>query len=91
MDGIAYTTGSDLDNDHKEIYFSLDYIGQIPDDRAQNEILGVIRHEMVHCWQYDACGTAPGGLIEGISDFVRMKAGLGPPHWTRKGERWDAG
>jgi len=91
MDGIAYTTGSELDNDHKEIYFSLDYIGQLPDDRTQNEILGVIRHEMVHCWQYDSCGTAPGGLIEGISDFVRMKAGLGPPHWKRKGDSWDAG
>ena len=79
MDGIANTAGSELDNDHKEINFSLDYISRLPDDRAQNEILGVIRHEMVHCWQYDACGTAPGGLIEGISDFVRMKAGVGAP------------
>ncbi|RPA98641.1 BSP-domain-containing protein [Choiromyces venosus 120613-1] len=91
MDGVANTTGSDLDNDHKKIYFSLDYIGQIPDDRVQSEILGVIRHEMVHCWQYDACGTAPGGLIEGISDFVRMKAGFSPPHWKRRGDNWDAG
>ncbi|CAZ80407.1 unnamed protein product [Tuber melanosporum] len=91
MDGIANTTGNELDNDCKEIYFSLDYIGQLSDDRTQNEILGVVRHEMVHCWQYDACGTAPGGLIEGISDFVRMKARLGPPHWTRRGDRWDAG
>ncbi|PWW76663.1 BSP-domain-containing protein [Tuber magnatum] len=91
MDGIANTTGSELDNDHKEIYFSLDYIGELPDDRAQKEIPGVIRHEMVHCWQYDACGTAPSGLIEGIADFVRMKAGLSPPHWRRKGDRWDAG
>lgn len=47
---------------------------------------------MVHCWQWNAHGTAPGGLIEGIADFVRLKAGLAPPHWTREeGEDWDAG
>ena len=25
--GVAYTTGSDIDNDHKEIHFNLGYIG----------------------------------------------------------------
>lgn len=39
----------------------------------------------------------PGGLIEGIADFVRLKAGLSPPHWkkpTSSNERpakWDQG
>lgn len=47
---------------------------------------------MVHCWQHDARGTAPGGLIEGIADWVRLKAGLGPPHWKRTAEgNWDSG
>lgn len=37
-------------------------------------------------------GTAPSGLIEGIADFVRLRAGLAPPHWRRgRGERWDEG
>lgn len=47
---------------------------------------------MVHCWQWAALSTAPGGLIEGIADFVRLKAGLNPPHWKKEaGGDWDAG
>lgn len=39
----------------------------------------------------------PGGLVEGIADFVRLKAGLEPPHWKRpksaseRASKWDAG
>lgn len=92
MGGVAYTTGSDLDDDHKEIHFSLDYINGIPSARQKEEIQGVLVHEMVHCWQWNAMGTAPGGLIEGIADFVRLKAGLSPPHWKKEGGgQWDAG
>lgn len=50
---------------------------------------------MVHCFQGNCEGTAPGGLIEGIADFVRLKAGLSPPHWNRapenRGRTWDEG
>ena len=95
MEGVAYTTGSSLDDDHKEIHFSLDYIADIsskPSHRQRDEIQGVLVHEMVHCWQWNALGTAPGGLIEGVADFVRLKAGLGPPRWKKKsGGDWDAG
>jgi Peptidase of plants and bacteria len=93
FDGVAHATGSELDGDHKEIHFSTDYIEQIPVERRKREILGVIRHEMVHCWQYNGKGTCPGGLIEGIADFVRLRSDLGPPHWKRawKDCDWDAG
>ena len=92
MAGVAYTEGIDLDNDHKEIHFSLDYIAHIATSRRQHEIMGVLVHEMVHCWQWNALGTAPGGLIEGIADFVRLRAGLSPPHWKKEaGGDWDAG
>lgn len=47
MGGIAYTTGSELDDDHKEIHFSTDYVGGLSADRVKHEILGVVRHEMV--------------------------------------------
>ena len=96
MDALAYTTGSELDDEHKEIHFNLAYISKIPaepNSRRKDEIQGVLVHEMVHCWQWDAYGTAPGGLIEGIADFVRLKAGLAPPHWKKKErcDKWDQG
>ncbi|OJD29160.1 plant basic secretory protein [Diplodia corticola] len=92
MGGVAYTTGKDIDSDHKEIHFSLDYISHIAKERRKEEMLGVLRHEMVHCWQWNALGTAPGGLIEGIADYVRLKCGFVPPHWKREADGdWDAG
>ena len=107
MGGVAYTIGIELDNDHKEIHFSMDYIkDSVTEARRKQEIQGVLVHEMVHCWQWNARGTCPGGLIEGIADYVRLKAGLGPPHWKRptkkkakdgepesdgRDDKWDAG
>ncbi|KAM0328009.1 hypothetical protein ACHAQA_005408 [Verticillium albo-atrum] len=92
MPGVAYTTGSDLDSDHKEIHFSLTYIAGIPADRRAAEITGVLAHEMVHCYQWNAHGTCPGGLIEGVADWVRLRCRLSPPHWKREtGGQWDGG
>lgn len=92
MDGVAYTTGLDIDEDHKEVHLSMTYVSHVPDTRLKEEILGVVVHEMVHCWQHNARGSAPGGLIEGIADWVRLKAGYAPPHWRRHADcDWDAG
>jgi len=97
FEGVAYTTGLLLDDAHKEIHFNLNYIQNFKDKptQARHEMIGVVTHEMVHCYQYNAKGSAPGGLIEGIADFVRLKAGLAPPHWKgpkgELGEKWDAG
>ena len=92
MPGVAFTTGKDLDDDHKEIHFSTDYIARIPKDDRKAEMLGVLRHEMVHCWQWSAKGTCPGGLIEGIADWVRLRSDFVPPHWKREWDGdWDAG
>lgn len=88
MEGVAHTFGT---QSHKEIHFSLDHIVNCK-KRAREEIMGVLVHEVVHCYQYNALDTCPGGLVEGIADFVRLHEGLEPPHWKRAhtGE-WDAG
>ncbi|KAK2461531.1 hypothetical protein APHAL10511_005994 [Amanita phalloides] len=87
--GLAHTCGSEK---HKEIHFSLDYIQSLSPAIASAEMEGVIVHEVVHCFQYNAHGTCPGGLIEGIADFVRLRANLAPPHWSKiTNGNWDAG
>src|SRR6267378_1609678 len=60
MDGVAHTFGT---KSHKEIHFSLDYIKRSA-KRAHDEIMGVLVHEVVHCFQYNALDSCPGGLIE---------------------------
>ncbi|KAI0095217.1 plant basic secretory protein [Irpex rosettiformis] len=91
MDGVAHTFGSDI---YKEIHFSLDHIRN-SSARAKDEIHGVIVHEMVHCFQHDGAkhgGHCPGGLVEGVADWVRLRAGYAPPHWREGyGGTWDAG
>ncbi|KAF2623305.1 BSP-domain-containing protein [Macroventuria anomochaeta] len=92
MDGVAYTTGLDIDDDHKEIHLSTKYIEHVAESRQKEEINGVLVHEMVHCWQHHGGNTAPGGLTEGVADWVRLKAGYAPPHWRRRGDcDWDVG
>ncbi|KAK8568203.1 hypothetical protein V6N12_006762 [Hibiscus sabdariffa] len=42
---------------------------------------------------YTGDAPPPGGLIEGIADFVRLKANFIPSHWVKpgQGDRWDQG
>ena len=90
MGGVAYTAGLELDDDHKEIHFSLEYINKVPTTRVYAEIEGVVTHELVHCLQYS--NGSPIGLTEGIADWVRLQCGLSPPHWKKgSGGKWDAG
>lgn len=89
--GVAYTTGTELDDDHKEIHINTTYIST-RQGNVRDEILGVVCHELVHCFQWNSIGTAPGGLIEGIADWVRLRAGLGAAHWKQEASgKWDGG
>ena len=56
------------------------------------EIRGIIYHELTHTYQYSA-ENAPGGLIEGIADFVRLRGGFEAKHWREdpNGKKWDQG
>ncbi|GLJ24737.1 hypothetical protein SUGI_0472890 [Cryptomeria japonica] len=85
MDGVAYTSAD-------EIHLSADYVGNYGGD-VKAEIRGVLYHEMTHVWQWNGQGKAPGGLIEGIADYVRLTAGLAPSHWVKPGggDKWDQG
>ncbi|KAK4046304.1 hypothetical protein OIV83_006178 [Microbotryomycetes sp. JL201] len=94
FDGIAYTNGSEIDSLHKELHLSSDYIAGVDRHRIQHEIDGILVHELVHAFQWDGSkhgGGVPGGVIEGIADWVRLREDLGPPHWNEGGSRWDAG
>ncbi|KAK1430325.1 hypothetical protein QVD17_12982 [Tagetes erecta] len=88
MDGIAYTVNN-------EIHISANWLqgdtGITRDSKAGFD--GVIYHETVHVWQWNGNGQAPGELIEGIADYVRLKAGYIPSHWVKPGEgdRWNQG
>ncbi|KAK7308193.1 hypothetical protein VNO77_41793 [Canavalia gladiata] len=85
MDGVAYATNN-------EIHLSARYVGSYSGN-VKKEITGVLFHEMTHIWQWNGNGQTPGGLIEGIADFVRLKAGYAPSHWVKQGQgqRWDQG
>ncbi|BBH09650.1 Plant basic secretory protein family protein, partial [Prunus dulcis] len=73
--GVAYASNN-------EIHVSAGYIAGYSGD-VKREISGVLYHESTHVWQWNGNGQAPGGLIEGIADYVRLKAG--------QGNRWDQG
>ena len=85
MDGVAYTSNNG-------IHVSANYIASYSGD-VKTEITGVLYHEVTHVWQWNGKGAAPGGLIEGIADYVRLKAGYAPSHWVKpgQGDRWDQG
>ncbi|GAA5829801.1 hypothetical protein JCM11251_007883 [Rhodosporidiobolus azoricus] len=100
FDGVAHTCGSDLDNDHKELHLSSSYLASVAMncggklDDIKHEIEGVLVHELVHAFQWDGKGTVPGGVIEGIADWVRDQVGLGALHWRenpQEDDKWDAG
>lgn len=85
MDGVAYTSNDQI---HVSARYIQGYSGNV-----KTEFTGVLYHEMTHVWQWNGNGQAPGGLIEGIADYVRLKAGYAPSHWVKagQGDRWDQG
>ncbi|OVA02040.1 Uncharacterized protein family [Macleaya cordata] len=85
MDGVAYAINDEI---HVSANYTADYSGEV-----KREITGVLFHEVTHVWQWNGDGNGPGGLIEGIADFVRLKANYAPSHWVKPGagDRWDQG
>lgn len=87
---VAYAQGDGTDQ--SAIHLSQSYVGSYSGD-VVTEIKGVLYHEMTHVWQWNGQGTADGGLIEGIADYIRLTAGLPGSTWGQPGQgtRWDEG
>ncbi|KAG4424070.1 hypothetical protein IFR04_002766 [Cadophora malorum] len=89
---IAYQCENDLDDSHREIHIYSKWLEELDETAYQFELLGVIRHELVHCFQPVPHASVPPGLIEGIADWVRLRSGLGREEWKASSEgRWDQG
>ncbi|CAN4112144.1 unnamed protein product [Withania somnifera] len=82
---IAYTVGNEI---HLGTTYIQSYSGNI-----KTELTGIIFHEATHVWQWSGNSSTPGGLIEGIADYVRLKAGYAVSNWAQNGQgtRWDEG
>jgi hypothetical protein len=78
-DDVAWKSG---DGANIEVMISTAHIANV--DRqgrdVAREVQGILFHEMTHMYQHDDSDGrgADGGLIEGIADFVRFKAGYAP-------------
>jgi len=81
-DGVAYAGGS-------EIHLSTGHIQNYPNpDSALVEFRGVMVHETAHLYQVNG-GSSDGALIEGMADFVRVRAGYYGPGRCGGGDSWD--
>ncbi|XP_074270040.1 uncharacterized protein LOC141593014 isoform X2 [Silene latifolia] len=77
---------------NNKIQFTAEYLADYNGD-VKTEFTGVIFHEMTHVWQWYGNGQANGGLIQGIADYVRLKAGYIEHEWAQPGDgsSWDEG
>lgn len=85
FEGVARSSDSD-----NIIHLSARYIERFSGD-VRREVEGILYHELVHLLQW--YGGAPRGLIEGIADFVRLRAGRASYKWVGPGDGspWDKG
>ena len=99
-DGVAWTerdeTGRIISTHVSSRYLRDVYNSRNGPIILKREITGVFHHEIGHAMQLDARGTAPGCLIEGIADFIRVSSGFAPVGWhvpdpSPKGTKWTEG
>ncbi len=87
---------------HINIFFSSSYLknkkGEMSDKELVDEIVGVLYHELTHGYQYApkgagayANGTDFFGFLEGMADYVRLKAGYSSYDYRKTGGHWNDG
>ncbi|CAI0384152.1 unnamed protein product [Linum tenue] len=104
IQGIAYH-----DYQAAQIYIDADYLANFTSngssssaDELRREFAGLVYGQMASVWGWNGNGTAPAGLLSGIGDYVRGKAGYEPKNnhtttsyyeWAEagEGEKWDQG
>ncbi|KAL9231711.1 hypothetical protein vseg_006903 [Gypsophila vaccaria] len=83
----------DVSTKGSQIYISSIYIRDYKGD-LKREITRLLFHETTHIWQWTGSGRAPKALLEGIADYVKIKAGYPDEKYGKKpgdGEAWDQG
>ncbi|KAH6811571.1 hypothetical protein C2S51_025333 [Perilla frutescens var. frutescens] len=86
-DGALGETG---DNN---VYMSALGIEHYAPGSAVFQFTSILYHEMTHIFQWTGEGTAPGGLTEGMADYVVLKSEFAVGGYSTPGEgsRWDEG
>lgn len=99
---IGYVAQNDF-ADYALMSLDLDYITERPRDLLRFQVHGLVQHELVHIFQHfrprPDNERPPKGLVEGIADFVTLKAGVlddsrkasRPLTSKMRGSRWDDG
>ncbi|KAL1539826.1 hypothetical protein AAHA92_24262 [Salvia divinorum] len=64
-----------------------------PGDGARFMFTSILYHEMTHIFQWSGKGTAPGGLTEGMADYIVLKSPFYVEGYSTpgQGEKWDEG
>ncbi|KAK4401704.1 hypothetical protein Sango_0911100 [Sesamum angolense] len=79
-DAFGYTNGDNIN-------ISAIGLQSFPPGRPKFEFTSLMYHEMTHIFQWSGQGTAPGGLTEGIADYVMIKSTYYDPEgYTKPGE-----
>ncbi|XP_051133184.1 uncharacterized protein LOC127252866 [Andrographis paniculata] len=90
------TDGAMAEIGEDNIYYNDIAIRDLPAGQEQAKFFfkSVVYHEATHIYQFNGKGTAPGGLTEGIADYVMVKSKVyNPEGYTKPGEgsKWDEG
>jgi Peptidase of plants and bacteria len=89
FDGIAFASDTTGDGVNDYIAFSSRYI-EGPPPIGLAEFQGVLAHEAAHIYQHGG-GGVPGGVIEGVADWVRFNTGYDSLSRRFPGGNWDDG
>ena len=92
MSVVEFDNNNPSGTSNNKVKVNTKYIYKFNGD-VKRAFTGVMYHELTRVWQWKGNGQAPIGLIEGIADFVRLRAYYPAQDWVKPGEgsRWDEG